>query len=361
MEIDYDFNFIKKNMDMVITFIQDLFSDIKEKQSIIDIHIETKNDVEIDPRLYPLEKVKSGEFSKSKKENLKINPNHPLNLSLAKSYSSTKEIFIPEYQNSNFIKNNKKQTIKKRINFSFRYIDFNNIKIKIENYFVPIWIKELDNEEIKKLDTINLKIIYNINGINSVHKIAQNAPEELDIVKYALSSLYIIRGITFIDIFQDSNIYKPTTELKKLKIEGLLEKFQKFCKMNKDDRQNEKNNENESNIEYMDDNKLFSYYVLLANSKDVKCFLDKLKNIEFNINLFVGFGVYLGIIRRIHLYFYCIENRQKSIENNDKTDIFSLMDGNHCEDEISIEKGISVETLYEKYKDSDFQCYYLYK
>ena len=361
LEIDYDFNFIKKNMDMVITFIQDLFSDIKEKQSIIDIHIETENDVD-GPRLYPLEKVKSEEFSKSKKEILIINPNHPLNLSLAKSYSSTKEIFVPEYQNfNNIIDIHKKQKIKKRINFSFRYIDFNNIKIKIENYFVPIWIKELDNKEIKKLDTINLKIINNINGINSVHKIAKNVSDELDLVKYALSSLYIIRGITFIDIFQDSNIYKPTTELKKLKIEGLLEKFQKFCKMNKDDSQNDKNNENESNIEYMDDNKLFSYYVLLANSKDVKSFLDKLKNIEFNINLFVGFGIYLGIIRRIHLYFYCIENRQKNIKSTDKTDIFSLMDGKHCEDEISIEKGISVEILYEKYKDSDFQCYYLYK
>ena len=361
LEIDYDFNFIKKNMDMVIKFIKDLLLDIKEKEFIIDIHIEKENDVDIVPKLHPLEKVKSSEFSKSKKDNLIINPNQPINLLLEKSYSSTKEIFIPEYQNYNFIETHKKQKIKKRINFSFRYIDFNNIKIKIENYFVPIWIKELDNEEIKKLDTINLKIINNINGINSVHKIAKNVSDELDLVKYALSSLYIIRGITFIDIFQDSNIYKPTTELKKLKIEGILEKFQKFFKMNKDDNQNEKNNESESTTEYMDDNKLFSYYVLLANSKNVKSFRDKLKTIEFNMNLFVGFGVYLGIIRRIHLYFYCIENRQKCIENTDKTDIFSLMDGKHCEDEISIEKGISVETLYEKYKDSDFQCYYLYK
>jgi hypothetical protein len=362
LEIDYDFNFIKKNMDMVIKFIKDLFLDIKEKQYIIDIHIETDNDFDLEPKLYSLEKVKSVEFSKSRKDNLIINNNNKRgNLQLEKSYNSTKEIFMPEYQKSSFNEINKKPKIKKRINFSFRYIDFNNIKIKIENYFVPIWIKELDNKEIKKLDTINLKIINNINGINSVHKIAKNVSDELDLVKYALSSLYIIRGITFIDIFHDSNIYKPTTELKKLKIEGLLTKFQKFCKMNKDDNQYEKNSENESNIEYMDDNKLFSYYVLLANSKNIKSFRDKLKTVEFNMNLFVGFGVYLGIIRRIHLYFYYIENRQKSIENTDKTDIFSLMDGKHCEDEISIEKGISVETLYEKYKDSDFQCYYLYK
>jgi hypothetical protein len=37
------------------------------------------------------------------------------------------------------------------------------------------------------------------------------------------------------------------------------------------------------------------------------------------------------------------------------------MDGKHCEDEISIEKGISVEMLCEKYKDSEDKTYYLYK
>ena len=367
LEIDYDFNFIKKNMNMIIKFINHLFLDIKENKFIIDIHIDEEQLKEENKLNQDIisenDDDKSEELilSKSKTDNIKITLNHSSNNSFRYSHGSTKEIFNSEYKKSYSIKTPKKQKVKKRINFSFRYIDFNNIKIKIENYFVPIWIKELDNEEIKKLDTINLKIINNINGINSVHKIAENVSDELDLVKYALSSLYIIRGITFIDIFQDSNIYKPTTELKNLKIDGLLEKFQKFCKMNKDDGQNEKNYDNENYIEYMDDKKLFSYYVLLANSKNVKNFRDKLKVIEFNINLFVGFGVYLGIIRRIHLYFYCIENRHKSIENNEKTDIFSLMDGKHCEDEISIEKGISVETLYEKYKDSDAQCYYLYK
>jgi hypothetical protein len=105
----------------------------------------------------------------------------------------------------------------------------------------------------------------------------------------------------------------------------------------------------------MNDKKLFSYYVLLANSKDVKSFREKLKSIEFNLNLFVGFGVYLGIIRRIHLYFYYV-GKGPIID-----EIYSLMDGKHCEDEISIEKGISVEMLCEKYKDSEDKTYYLYK
>ena len=59
---------------------------------------------------------------------------------------------------------------------------------------MPVWIKEIDKEEINKLDAINSRIISNINGINSVYKIAQMVSKKLDLVKYALSSLYIIRG-----------------------------------------------------------------------------------------------------------------------------------------------------------------------
>ena len=368
LEIDYDFDFIKKNMDMVIKFIKHLFSDFKNNQFVINIHIDedeedigdellkedkiSENCNDSDNQLFSLEKINSEEYisSKSKTDMPRVNPEEAISLYLRYSTNSTKQIFKSDFNINN---NNaqKKTKIKKRINFSFRYIDFNNIKIKIENYFVPIWIKELDKEELKKLDTVNMKIINNINGINSIHKIAQNVSTSLDLVKYALSSLYIIRGITFIDIYNESNIYKPTTKLKDIKIEGILEKFKQFCKMNK----NENQIEEDKTPEYMDDNKLFSYYVLLANSKCVKSFKDKLKSIEFNMNLFVGFGVNLGIIRRIHLYFFFIGHRK------DASDISFLMDGKHCEDEISVEKGISVENLIEKYKDSIDQCYYIYK
>ena len=372
LEIDYNFNFMKNNIDMIKNFIKHLFLIFKKNQTVINIHIEEgelendiiENEIETiensddDKNLIPLGKINYGKLtlSKSKTELPRLLPKHSLDLQY--SHTSSKWIFKADLDNNYNINNNyKKANIKKQINFSFRYLDFTHIKINIQNYYVPIWIKELEKEEINKLDSINLRIINNINGINTVNKIAKNVSEGLDLVKYALSSLYIIRGITFIDILHDSNIYKPTTELKKLKIEGLYEKFKKFCKINKNESQYEINNNNndENSLEYMDDNKLFSYYVLLANSKDVKSFRDKIKKIEFNMNLFIGFGVYLGIIRRIHIYFYYIG---KGIIIDE---IFSLMDGKHCEDEISVEKGISVEKLFEKYKDSEDKCYYLYK
>jgi hypothetical protein len=346
---------------------------------VINIHIEegdTENDIRVNEEKnidednknqinISLEKINAEEliFSKSKTEMPRIASQSFLDLSSRYSNSSSKDIIKSEpmvgYNNSKNIK------VKKIINFSFRYIDFAHIKINIKNFYVPVWIKELDKEELTKLDNINLYIINKINGVNSVSRISKILSIGIDLVKYALSSLYIIGGITFIDLFQYSNIYKPTTELKKIAIEGLLQKFKKFCKMNKDENkisisyQNQNENNNDENyLKYMDDNKLFSYYVLLSNSKDVKNFTDKVNSFEFSLPLFIGFGVYLGLVRRIHLYYYF--NGKEADEN----EILKMMDGKHCEDEILVEKGVTLETLrkyYDDYKHSENKCYYLYK
>jgi hypothetical protein len=340
---------------------------IEEGESENEISVKEEKNIDEDSKKQfniSLEKINAEEliFSKSKTEMPRISPPN-LDLSSGYSYSSSKDIIKSEpmagYNNSRNIK------VKKQINFSFRYIDFAHIKINIKNFYVPVWIKELDKEELTKLDNINLYIINKINGINSVSKISKILSIGIDLVKYALSSLYIIGGITFIDLFQYSNIYKPTIELKNIAIDGLLQKFKKFCKMNKDENkmsisyQNQNENNNDDNyLRFMDDNKLFSYYVLLSNSKDVKNFTDKINSFEFNLPLFIGFGVYLGIVRRIHLYYYF--NGKEADEN----EILKMMDGKHCEDEILVEKGVTLETLrkyYDDYKHSENKCYYLYK
>ena len=263
-------------------------------------------------------------------------------------------------------RNNKKNERKKNhkiINFSFRYIDFKNIKINILNYWVPAWIKEIDKEEVNKLDHLSIAIINKINGINSVKKISDDSIIGLDLVKYVLYSLYIMGEITFVDIFNYSNIYKPTMELKEIKVEGLYNRFKLFSILNQNDNKlglyfNEvKNNNNDTLGKFIDDNKFFSYYILLSNSKDVKSFLDKVNNFELNLPLFIAFGVYLGIIRRIHLFFVI----KKILKSND--DIIILMDGKHSEDEICVEKGIDLEILKKKYnenKDGNIR-YFLYK
>lgn len=212
---------------------------------------------------------------------------------------------------------------------------------------MPIWIKKIYKEEILKLDNISILIINKINGINSVENISKE-PLSIDLVKYVLYSLYLTEQITFVDLFQHSNIYKPTINLKNIKIEGLFNKFKNFYILN--------NINDDITNKNIDDHKLFSYYVLLSNSKNVKNFEDKAKDFEINLQLFIAFGVYLGIIRRIHLYFFI-----KKYANTD--DIVSLMDGKHCEDDICVEKGITLEKLkkiYDENKGGD-NYYFLYK
>ena len=136
-----------------------------------------------------------------------------------------------------------------------------------------------------------------------------------------------------------------------------LNKTQNNFKDNIEETKNNINNLNTNiKIKNIDDHMFFSYYVLLSNSKNVKHFIDKVKNFDLNIQLFIAFGIYLGIIRRIHLYYVI-----KSITNNEE--VVKLMDGQHCEDDICVEKGINLEKLkniYEENKGSETH-YFLYK
>ena len=368
LEIDYNFKFMKQSLNMIKKFIDTLYLEFSLGKSIINIQIdeeEKENDLNVvkDEESLSLEKIESIENLSSKSDIPKVQSIdkidiHELNIQF--SHSSNKAIVKHNYD----LKEEKKD--KKIINFSFRYIDFNNSEIEIKNYSVPVWIKKIYIEEGNKLDYISLSIISKINGINSVDYISKEV-KYLDLVKYVLNSLYLTKQIIFVDIYQESNIYKPTKEIKNIKIDNLFNKFKEFYVLNKtqnnfkndiDEAQNNiKNlNDEKTKIKNIDDHMFFSYYVLLSNSKNVKNFIDKVNNFDLNIQLFIAFGIYLGIIRRIHLYFVI-----KSITNNEE--IVKLMDGQHCEDDICVEKGINLERLkniYEENKGGETH-YFLYK
>ena len=368
LEIDYNFKFMKQSLNMIKKFIDTLYLEFSLGKSIINIQIdeeEKENDLNVvkDEESLSLEKIESIENLSSKSDIPKVQSidkidMHELNIQF--SHSSNKAIVKHNYD----LKEEKKD--KKIINFSFRYIDFNNNEIEIKNYSVPVWIKKIYIEEGNKLDYISLSIISKINGINSVDYISKEV-KYLDLVKYVLNSLYLTKQIIFVDIYQESNIYKPTKEIKNIKIDNLFNKFKEFYVLNKtqnnfkndiDEAQNNiKNlNDEKTKIKNIDDHMFFSYYVLLSNSKNVKHFIDKVNNFDLNIQLFIAFGIYLGIIRRIHLYFVI-----KSITNNEE--IVKLMDGQHCEDDICVEKGINLERLkniYEENKGGETH-YFLYK
>ena len=369
LEIDYNFKFMKQSLNMIKKFIDTLYLEFSLGKSIINIQIdeeEKENELNVvkDEESLSLEKMESIGNLSSKSDIPKVQSidkidTHELNIQF--SHSSNKAIVKHNYD----LKEEKKD--KKIINFSFRYIDFNNSEIEIKNYSVPVWIKKIYIEEGNKLDYISLSIISKINGINSVDYISKEV-KYLDLVKYVLNSLYLTKQIIFVDIYQESNIYKPTKEIKNIKIDNLFNKFKEFYILNKtqnncfqnniDEAKNNINNLNDekTKIKNIDDHMFFSYYVLLSNSKNVKHFIDKVNNFYLNIQLFIAFGIYLGIIRRIHLYFVI-----KSITNNEE--IVKLMDGQHCEDDICVEKGINLERLkniYEENKGGETH-YFLYK
>ena len=368
LEIDYNFKFMKKNLNMIKQFVDNLFSEFSTKKSIINIHIEEQEDINklsLDKinkitKITPLmekdskENISNKDLPKVQLKEDKEEYDLKINFSLSSSNKTYEKELIQAEQKHN----------KKIINFSFRYINFNSNIIEIKNYFVPVWIKKINLDIGKKLDYISVLIINKINGINSVDYIAKD-PIGLDLVKYVLYSLYVTEQIIFVDLFHNSNIYKPTTVLRNIQIDGLFNRFKKFYLLNKtqnkfkdalNDELCSTNNNHDIINKSMDDHMLFSYYVLLSNSKNVKNFEDKVINFDINIQLFIAFGIYLGIIRRIHLYYVI-----KKLSNLD--DVVSLMDGQHCEDEICLEKGITLERLKKIYEDNKGgeMYYFLYK
>jgi hypothetical protein len=210
--------------------------------------------------------------------------------------------------------------------FFFKFIDFSKAKTEILAYQVPVWLKYIDEKDLIYFECSVRKIIEQIDGISSVKKIASKLDFEFNYVIYILFNLSIVECITMVDIFQFSNIYRATSNLKNFYQQTLLKEFQNFADINLNLFNNkykhknilkvyieEKDSDNDTSSEdELNDGILFSLFCELSNSVDVSKFIYKVKNYKINILLFVAFGVYKKILRRVHLYAYC-----KNKENKD--------------------------------------------
>jgi hypothetical protein len=115
-----------------------------------------------------------------------------------------------------------------------------------------------------------------------------------------------------VDIFQFTNIYRATPNLKLSHGKKLAENFKNFCEINYKLYNNESKlkdiadtyiDSNKDRID-IDDRNLFSLYCLLTTSQAVTDFISKIKAFDLNIPLFIAYGVYKRLIRRVHLYGY---------------------------------------------------------
>lgn len=216
---------------------------------------------------------------------------------------------------------------KENFSFYFKYLDFSKAKIQIYQYQVPIWIKQIHRDDLNNFEFSVKKVIENIDGITYVKKIALNCDLSLDYVIYILYNLILTDFIAIVDIFQFSNIYRANPNMKQFSTIAIKEEFIKFCRANVENKKNYEihknlfdfyyvNNKEEFNfmesLENLDDMDLFSFYCVLSKAQDVNSFLKKVKNFGLFISLFVAFGVYKKIIRRVHIF--VLEKSKDSIK-----------------------------------------------
>lgn len=255
-QIESGYDFIKKNRNIILHFLKQLWDNFESKQEIISICLDTQNQL-----------VHSSE----------------------------------------------------KFHFYFKYINFSKAKEEILIYQVPVWIKCISDNDLKYFESNIKNIIENIDGLSHVKKIASNLCIDINYVVYIIYNLLNIKCITMVDIFQFTNIYRATPFLKTTinnnnnnSNKSLSEEFKNFCEMNYKLYNNQSKFDDISDT-YTDTNKdkididgrtLFSLYCLLTTSQTVVDFISKIKCYDISIPLFISYGIYLKIIRRVHLYGY---------------------------------------------------------
>lgn len=84
---------------------------------------------------------------------------------------------------------------------------------ELKGYYVPITTVRLDRMIDESWDPTMEKIVPHINGINSIHQIADLANANYNLTIQCMQHLLYYRCIVIVDLFQFSNIYAPTPDL----------------------------------------------------------------------------------------------------------------------------------------------------
>ncbi len=226
---------------------------------------------------------------------------------------------------------------RKKFFFNFKYLDFSKAKTQILPFLVPVWTKAIVKEDLREFESIVKLVIDNIDGISFVKKIALKCDLELNYVIYILYNLILMDCICLVDVFQFSNIYRGNINMRDFAIDNTLkEEFKNFCILNLNyfsknflihknifDIYNTNNNLFGDDIKCIDnclnaiDNaKFFSYFCELSVAQDVNSFIKKVKNFRVFISLFVAFGVYKKILRRVNVYVLEKNKEIKDLKEN---------------------------------------------
>jgi hypothetical protein len=279
LEIDAEYEFMKNNRNLIFQFIDKLYSSLIEKQQIISICLDENS------LIFPNDKKPINNFS-----------------------------------------------------FFFKFIDFSKAKSEVLPFQVPVWIRYIDDEDLKYFENGIKSVIEEIDGVSYVKKIASRTKYEINFIIFVIYNLIISDCVSMVDIFQFTNIYKATALLKTYYRKNFCDEFINFCKINLNLFNNRMRYKtllesymddvdiNGFDSEYflsneLNDQFLFSLFCELTNSADVTEFLSKVRADGVIIPLFIGYGVYKKIIRRVHIYGY-IKKENKDNKDEGSSEYF---------------------------------------
>lgn len=273
LEIDAEYEFMKKNRSLIFQFIDKLHYSLVEKHQTISIFIDEKF------LIFPNDKKPIDNFS-----------------------------------------------------FFFKFIDFSKAKNEILPHQVPVWIRYIEDNDLKYFENGVKRVIQEIDGVSYVKKIASRMKYDINFIIFVIYNLTISDCISMVDIFQFTNIYKATSLLKTYYSKTFCHEFMNFCKINVNLFNNRIRykplletymNQEEMNLldselfisNELNDQFLFSLYCELTNSANVTEFLSKVRTDGVIIYLFIAFGIIKKIIRRVHIYAYI---KKENKDNKDE-------------------------------------------
>ena len=295
-----------------------------------------------------------------------------------------------------------------KIHFFFKFYDLKYVKTNIKDYLVPIFINTINRNDFNLLCPITKKVISEIDGISFIKKISVESEIEIAIVKNIIYTLILKKVIILVDIFQYRNIYRHSSKfLEFYDNSSLYDEFIYFYSINRgtvitnnnlDKNQNTNTNKEgmendlllneiynnnfksyfefsdklsdtkeQNNLELtssgrcyilndkiinhdalfsnLDYEQLFTLYSLLCNCQSVQLFVENHFFYNFDVSVFIAFGVYKKLIDRVHVYGII---KQSNTENRG-TELYKLLkgmlDGYHSMDEVCVETGKSFKEI----------------
>ncbi|KAL0272236.1 UNVERIFIED_CONTAM: hypothetical protein PYX00_005292 [Menopon gallinae] len=199
--------------------------------------------------------------------------------------------------------------------------------IPVQDHQVPIFIENRAAFCEEQWDLTTQQVLPFIDGFNHISKIAAEADVENNLVKSCVQNLVYYGVVSLIPIFQYSNVYAGTAQLRKLAEDP---KLQKEC------------------LDYVTKSArhppsfrdVFIFYASMTRGTTVKDLCIRLNPHSKRINerKLVQFGVLHGFIQRIY---------KGNKENSSSNPIYRYMNGVNSSDEICCATGMQAQQLEE--------------